>query len=202
MLESAGSTIALSGSQTATAMTAADGGYSFTVPGDGNYTITPTNTNYAFTPPDRTFNTLSQNQTAANFSATAIPPQLILDVSGPDPEQAAAMDSLLFLRDPFQVVNGAADPFHPGTDRNTRVIVFAAHLQLNSGETPASVVINLIDTNGQSYDVASEDVRPVLNFPFTQVLFRLPDSLPTGTCTIKIRARGQVSNSGTFRIGS
>jgi len=194
--------IALSGSQTATTMTAANGSYSFTVPGDGNYTITPSNTNYNFTPLNFTFNTLSQNQNAANFSAMPIPPQLILDLSGPDPEQAAAIDSLFFLRDPFRVVNPAAAPFYSGTDRNTRVILFAAHLQLDPGETSASVVINLIDSNGQSYDMAAEDVRPVPNFPFAQVVFRLPDNLPAGMCTIKIRAHSQVSNSGTFRIRS
>jgi len=124
---------------------------------------------------------------------------LILDVSGPGPEQAAALDSLLFLRDPFLVVN-SADLFYPGTDRNTRVTVFATDLQLGSGEPSSAVVINLIDSNSQSYNIAAEDVRSVPSSGFTQVIFRLPDNLPPGVCTIIITAHGQSSNVGTFRI--
>jgi hypothetical protein len=193
--------IALSGSQSGTTMTAANGGYSFTVPGDGNYTITPGGSTYAFTPLSFTFNSLSQNQNAANFTATPIP-QLLLDQSGPAPDQVAALDSLLFLRDPFRIVNGL-NPFLQGTDRNTRIVIFAANLQLGPGETSSSVVVNLIDSNNQSYDIAAEDVRAVPEFPTTtQVIFRLPDNLAIGTCTIRIKAHGQVSNPGTVRIRS
>ena len=53
----------------------------------------------------------------------------------------------------------------------------------------------------QSY-LAAEDVRSVNNFAFTQVTFRLPDNLSTGTCVIRIKAHGQISNSGTIRISS
>lgn len=195
-----GIVIALSGSQTGTTMTAANGGYSFTVPGDGNYTITPGGSTYAFAPVSFTFNSLSQNQNAANFTATPIP-QLLLDLSGPSSDQAAALDSLLFLRDPFRLVNGL-DPFYPGSDRNTRVVIFAGNLQLGPGEISSSVVVNLIDSNNQSYDIAAEDVRAVPDFPFSQVIFRLPDNLAVGTCTIRINAHGQVSNSGSMRIRS
>jgi hypothetical protein len=109
------------------------------------------------------------------------------------------MDALLFLRDPFQVVN-SANPYYSGTDRNTRVIIFASNLQLGQGEPSSSVVVNLIDSNNQSHDIAAEDVRSLLNFPFTQITFRLPDNLPVGACTIKIEAHSQVSNSGTLRV--
>lgn len=195
-----GITMMLSGSQSATTTTAADGSYSFTVPGDGNYTITPSSPNYDFTPASITFNTLSQNQTAANFSVIPLI-QLILDLSGPDPEQAAALDSELFLRDPFRVVN-EANQLNQGLDRNTRVIIFATNLQLSQGEPPSAVVVNLIDINNQSYDIPAEDVRLAPNFAFAQVIFRLPDNLGVGTCTVKIKAHGQVSNAGTIRIRS
>ena len=124
--------------------------------------------------------------------------QLMLDQSGPAPDQLAALDAILFLRDPFPVVN-FGNVFTQGTDRNTRVVVFALNLQLAPGENSSAVVVNLIDSNKQSYDVAAEDVRPVPNFAFTQVTFRLPDNLPTGTCIVRIKAHGQTSNSGTIR---
>ncbi len=71
------------------------------------------------------------------------------------------------------------------------------NLQLAQGE---SVVVNLVDSQNQSYDITAEDVRPVPNFNFTQVIFRLPDTLAAGACTITVKAHSQVSNSGTMRI--
>jgi len=189
------------------AQTDANGNYIFSqLAKGGNYNVTPTSQTYSFTPNVISFTNLSSNQTA-NFLATAKPTptptpspiQLILDQSGPDANQAAALDSVLFLRDPFQVVN-SADQLNPGTDRNTRLIIFVTNLQLAQGEPSSSVVVNLTDSNNQSYDIAVEDVRPVLNFGFTQVIFRLPDNLSVGTCTIKVKAHAQVSNAGTIRI--
>jgi len=126
------------------------------------------------------------------------PMELLLDTSGPAADQLAALDSILFLRDEFPVVN-LANSLNLG-DRNTRVTLFVTNLQLGAGEPSSSVIVNLLASNNQSHDVAAEDVRPVPNFPFTQVIFRLPDNLPVGTCTIRITAHGQVSNSGTIRI--
>lgn len=57
---------------------------------------------------------------------------LIMDEAGPDPNQAAALDSLLLLRDPFPVHSIAAW-WTFGPDRNTRVMVFVENLQLNPG---------------------------------------------------------------------
>lgn len=128
------------------------------------------------------------------------PAQLILETSGPVTGAAAALDSLLFLRDPFPIVN-PANLLNPGVDRNTRVVVFVMNLQLAQGETASSVVVNLTGSNNQSFDVPAEDVRLIPNLEFTQVIFRLPDNLSAGTCTIRIKAHGQISNAGTIRIG-
>jgi len=130
-------------------------------------------------------------------SPTPSPLQLILDESGPDPNQVAALDSELFLRDPFPIVN-SANLLNQGPDRNTRAIIFITNLQLAQGENSSSVVVNLIDSSSQSYDIAAEDVRPVPNF--TQVVFRLPENLPAGTCAVKVKAHGQTSSAGTIRI--
>jgi hypothetical protein len=130
---------------------------------------------------------------------TPTPMQLVLDTSGPAVDQVAALDSILFLRDPLPVVN-AADVMHQGSDRNTRVIVFVTNLQLSQVETSSSVVVNLVDVNNQSYDIPAEDVRAVPDSNFTQVIFRLPNDLPAGTCTLKINAHGQFSNAGSLRI--
>lgn len=133
------------------------------------------------------------------FQSSPKPIQLLLDTSGPAIDQVAALDSVLFLRDPFPVVN-ADNLLNSAVDRNTRVILFAANLQLLQGETPSSVIVNLVDSNNQPYEIPAEDVRPAPGFALTQVIFRLPNNLPVGTCTIKVKAHGQTSNAGTIRI--
>jgi hypothetical protein len=110
----------------------------------------------------------------------------------------AAVDSVLFMRDPFPVFNVLN--LLQGIEPNTRLIVFAGKLQLAQGEAPSSVVVNIVDSNNQSQDVPAEEVRPVPNFDFTEVIFRLPNNLPLGTCTIQLKLHGLTSNSGTFRI--
>lgn len=127
--------------------------------------------------------------------------QLMLDQSGPASDQASALDSVLFLRDPFPVLN-SANLLNRGVDRNTRIIVFVTNLQLAQGESSSSIIVNLISSNNQTYDVPAEDVRTVPNSQFTQVIFRLPDNLSAGTCKIEVKAHGQVSNVVTIRIRS
>src|SRR6185436_19837225 len=118
----------------------------------------------------------------------------LLEESGPALDQAAALDALLFIRDPFTVVNTSA--LNQGADRNTRVMVFASHL--SPVEPPSSVIVHLVDSDNQTYDVPAEDLRAVAGF--VQVTFRLPDKLAVGTCAITIKAHGQISNAGTIRI--
>ena len=124
---------------------------------------------------------------------------LMLEESGPGPQQAAAFESLLFTRDPFPV-KSIADWFNFPAGQNTLVMVFAQNLRLNQGETASDVIVNLVDGNNQSFDVPAEDVRAVANVDLTQVIFRLPDALAPGTCKVTIKAHGVTSNMGTIRI--
>ena len=126
--------------------------------------------------------------------------RLILEESGPAPQQAAAFESLLFTRDLFKVKSIADWPTLPA-NLNTSVIIFAQNLRLNQGETAANVVVNLVAANNQNFDVSATDVRTV-SVDFTQVLFRLPDNLAPGTCNVAIKAHGQTSNVGTIRIAA
>jgi hypothetical protein len=135
--------------------------------------------------------------TIVNDEATTGPLELILEGSGPDPGQAAALDSILFLRDPFPVVNSANRLFQ-SADRNTRVTVLVTNLRPD--ETPSSLVINLMDSNNHTYDLPAEDVRRTPGVNFTQVTFRLPPDLSPGNCAIKVIGHGLVSNSATLRI--
>jgi hypothetical protein len=133
---------------------------------------------------------------------------LLLEDSGPTPNQAAAVDADLFLRDPYRV-QGIPDWFSTDPDRNTRLFLFAQNLELNPGEAPFAVIVRFIGSNNQVFDVPAIDVRNVRESldPFTQrdseitqVKVRLPNNLPVGTCTVIIRAHGRSSNMGTIRI--
>ncbi len=125
--------------------------------------------------------------------------QLLLEESGPVANQAAAIDSVWFVRDPFSIP-GLVDHFNPGTDHNRRVMLFAANLTLNQGDTAAAVTITLVDGNGQTFTVTAEDVRSVPNTSFTQINFRLPDNIAAGICLVTINLHGQSSNTGVIRI--
>src|ERR1044072_9524219 len=124
---------------------------------------------------------------------------LITEDSGPAPQQAAAVDSVLLTRDAFQVKRIALGFYLP-SDQNTVVMIFAQNLRLNQGETASDVVVNLVDANNQVFDVPATDVRAVPDVDFAQVLFRLPDTLATGTCKVALKAHGQTGNTGTIRI--
>ena len=134
-----------------------------------------------------------------NITVTAPAIDMFLDPIGSDVTRAAAVDSVLFIRDPFPVVN-PANQLNRTSDKNTRVLIFVTNVQLTQGETASAVVVNLTDSNNQSYDITAEDVRAVPNFNFTQITFRLPNNLPNGTCILKVKAHGQSSNIGTIRI--
>jgi PLD-like domain len=127
--------------------------------------------------------------------------QLILEDGGPTVTQAAALDAVMYVRDPFPVVN-SSNLFDNGFDQNTRVVIFVANLQLLAGEPASAIVVNLVDSSGQSQNVPAEVVVPMTTPTVTQVIFRLPNNLSAGVCTVKVLAHGQTSNSGTIRIRS
>jgi hypothetical protein len=140
--------------------------------------------------------------TPSSATLTITTPQLFLalEEAALDPNQVAAFDSMLMLRDPFPVVNPLNLLFGQQTDRNTRVVVFVTNLQLAPNDVASAVRVGLTASNGQSYDLEAQDVRmtPVSNI--SQVTFRLPDNLAPGVCAIKIKAHNQESNQGNIRI--
>jgi hypothetical protein len=143
--------------------------------------------------------TTSAVKSATYTVSQPAPPQLLLDQSGPALDQLAAFDVLTFLRDPFPIVN-VNQLLNPPVDKNTRVAVFVMNLQLAQGEPASAVVVNVVGSNSVSYDLPAEVVQPVPNSDFVQVSFRLPDTLASGTCTIRIKFHSQTSNAGTIRI--
>ncbi|PWT87230.1 MAG: hypothetical protein C5B55_15125, partial [Blastocatellia bacterium] len=124
---------------------------------------------------------------------------LIQEEFGPNPNEATALDSILHIRDPFPI-QSLASWFHFGPDHNTRVVLFVANLTLDPGDTSSAVVINLVDSHSQIFDVPAEDVRTEPVTGFTQATFRLPDTLFSGDCQIQVKWHGHTSNTAIIRI--
>lgn len=122
-----------------------------------------------------------------------------IDQTGPAVDQAAAFDSILYLRDPF-LVDNATNLFYTLGDRNTRVLIFVSALQLPAGAPASAITVNLTDSNNVSYNIPAQDYRPVPNQSLTQITFRLPDNLPAGTCKVRVTTSSQGSNTVTLRI--
>ena len=123
---------------------------------------------------------------------------MLIEESGPIAGQAAAIESVLGLRDPFTLF--MPEWYTPGINENTRVTLFAENLQLNPGELPSAVRVLVQGSNGIFFNLPAEDVRPARDSGFTQVVFRLPNNLPPGTCLVALFAHQRQSNIGTFRI--
>ena len=137
--------------------------------------------------------TVSNNASGTIFDDDFL--ELLFDES--DSNRPAALDALLQVRDPFHVLLPDWFPT-AGTDRNTRVMFFVRGLELNPGEPPSAVVVQI--GNGGEFDVPAEDVRPVPGVDFTQVTVRLPDGIPPGTYFVTIRAHTRTTNVGHIGI--
>jgi hypothetical protein len=119
-------------------------------------------------------------------------------IAGSQPEQAAALEALLLFRDPFPAVN--TNPLQPLQDPNTRVLVFVRNVQLNQGETASVIVVHLVDSQGQMFDVNAESLWSLTGVDFSQLTFRLPTTLAPGVCSIEVRVHEKVSNVATINI--
>jgi hypothetical protein len=136
---------------------------------------------------------------------SSVPPVSIIDddflllvVDESNINRPAALDALLFVRDPFRV--RLPDWFPTaGTDRNTRVIFFVRGLELDPDEPPSAIVVRM-ESGIEFFDVPAEDVRPVPGVDFTQVTVRLPDGMPAGLHFVTIKAHSRTTNIGAIEI--
>jgi hypothetical protein len=107
----------------------------------------------------------------------------------PSSQRAIALDSLLFVRDPFAITN----PNYFGTDERTRITIFSTNLIL----TPDLVVMAQAEDAQQIvYPLTVEFVGNLPTFiGFAQIVVKLPDGIVSaGDLQVSITARGRTSN--------
>ncbi|HKP73776.1 MAG TPA: carboxypeptidase regulatory-like domain-containing protein, partial [Pyrinomonadaceae bacterium] len=103
----AGVTVTLTGSQSATTTTDANGNYSFSgLNANGSYTVTPSLTNYTFNPPSQSFNGLNGNQTA-DFVATRNRHTISGNIHSPDNQPLAGVTVTLSGSQPATTTTNA-----------------------------------------------------------------------------------------------
>ncbi len=109
--------------------------------------------------------------------------------------RAAALDSVLLLRDPFPLENF----LNLSSDQHTRIMLFATGIELTPGE---ALVVQAQDSQNRVYPLVVEDVRKVPNLDWlSQIVVRLPDSIESdGDFQISITFRGTVGNKALISI--
>lgn len=184
----AGATVTIGETQ-ASVTTDANGEFGFAnLPAGGSYTVSVEKAGYRFAPSSVLFNNLDRNR-EANFAATAVPLLLTEESS----QMAVALDSVTFARGPFD--GAAANSF--GADGRTRIMLFAANVDLTSGVT---VTLTPEDSPMTTALLPAEHVARVPGQDWlTQINVRLPAGF-AGDVRVSIIAGGEPSNTALIRI--
>jgi hypothetical protein len=129
----------------------------------------------------------------ANYTMTAVfvpPPQIYVETGTGN---AAALDSVTFVRGPFQLF----DAFNFSGDQRTRLILFTSDLGLTQ-PNPA-----LLSVQAAGFPFTVEAVGPisgVAGLTGSYVVVRLPDNLPTGNLQLTLTLAGATSNTTTLSM--
>jgi len=126
----------------------------------------------------------------ATLTVTTPPPVLAIEENTTD--SAGILESVLFTRDPFSIVNMLN--FSP--DNRTRLMLFGINLELLPSETMSAITVKAENAQMNAFPLAVEFVgKPPGMEPLTEVVVKLPDNLPTGqTLFVSVTLRGQDSN--------
>ncbi len=113
--------------------------------------------------------------------------------------RAVAFESVTRAREPFTAIA----PVAFGADNHTRVMLFAMHLELQSGEGPESIVAEAEDAAHRIYPLTVEYVGAVPEQPWaTSIIVCLNDAMgDTGDVLVRITYRGASSNRVRVGIG-
>ena len=188
-----GATVTINETQ-ASVMTDANGEFGFAnLPSGGSYTVSVAKAGQRFAPPSVLFNNLDRNQ-AANFTASAVPLLMTEENSG----RAVALDSVTMARDPFTLAAPHTHNF--SADGRTRLMLFAANVELLPGESITAVSARAEDSQQRSFPLTVEYVGKVQDLDWlTQINVRLPDGL-AGDVWVSISLRGVPGDKALVRL--
>jgi len=112
--------------------------------------------------------------------------------------RAAALDSVLFMPEPFNLLN--VQNF--SLDQRTRIILFVVGFELMPGENNSVITAQAEFAGKGPYPLEIEYVGKVPNFDsFTQVNLRLPNELANaGDVLVSVSLRGVASNKVVINV--
>jgi uncharacterized protein GlcG (DUF336 family) len=120
-------------------------------------------------------------------------------ISHSDSTRAISFDSVTRQREPFSTLT----KIKFGTDRATRVMLFAMNVNLQPGETASAITADAEDAAHNIYPLVVESAGKVPDQPWaTSIVMRLPPELPeTGDVLVRIKYGGIASNRVRVGIG-
>ncbi|HSE33358.1 MAG TPA: PQQ-dependent sugar dehydrogenase [Pyrinomonadaceae bacterium] len=138
------------------------------------------------------FGTTTSNEATLTVSS---PPPIIITEENTD--VAIALDSVIWIRDPFFFTN----PLNFSSDQRTRLMFFVRNLDLLPSENMSAIAARAEDAQLNQFPLTLEFVGRMASFDFIQVVGRLPDNLPTGQILfVSLTLRGQTSNKARIRM--
>ena len=108
---------------------------------------------------------------------------------------AAALDSVTFLRGPFRLSN--ADNL--SVDQRTRIILFTSNLGLSQSDLSDPTAL-VVEASGVNLPVENVGTVSIPGLSSSYIIVRLPDSVPTGNLDLKVKLHGVTSNTATLSI--
>jgi hypothetical protein len=144
-----------------------------------------------------TFSPTANIVMAANTTLTAVYLTKPVLFAEDGTNNVAALDSVLFTRGPFRVIN----PNNLFTaDHHTRIIFFTSELGLTQSDLSDPAIL-VVDVPG--YQLPVENVGTLTGVPGlsgSYIIVRLPDGLPAGALQMRVRLRGVTSDARTLNI--
>lgn len=130
-------------------------------------------------------------------SSQGTPPVAPVLLKAENSSEAIALDSVTMMRDPFSVLS----THNFSNDRRTRVMLFAANVELQSGESNSALSVNAEDARRNIYQLPIEYVGRIESLNLTQIVVRLPNELDgEGSVSVSINLRGASSNKALINL--
>jgi hypothetical protein len=182
------------------------GNYSFTYAANvsHNLKVTPSKAGFSFSPLAMAFtssNFLSGDKTASftgTSSSTPPPGQVPIVLTHGDSQRALALDSVMFVTEPFAITN-----IHNfSADQRTRIILFVVNVELGGGETSSVIEAQAEVSGGQTFPLTVESFGSVPNFGWLkQVVVKLPNEIANSDeVQVNLKVRGVAANKVTVKL--
>jgi hypothetical protein len=109
-------------------------------------------------------------------------------------DRAVALNAIHLVSQPF----GLRTEPNLSADTRTRVALFVEDLQINQGFPP--IVVTAMDAQQRQFQIPLEVVAIFTNAPFSQLVVRLPETLPAGDLFLRVSVNGVASNLARITI--